>query len=242
MNELLFIAIGLTALSLVLVALRIGPNWLYGLVATYLIIANLFAAKLSIVFGVVSSLSIPIYAAVFLATDAAAEHFGRRFAHRMVWIGFGAQLSLAAFGQLITMGEPFGDPALSDALSTVFGFVPRIVHGSFIAYLVSMHVDVRFYDYLKRRFERKYLWLRNNGSTIVSQTIDSAIFLGIAFYGVIPNLFEFFLSVLAVKLVVALFDTPFLYLSGVVVDRYGHRPRYDVDSESGYVCDSNEGR
>lgn len=238
MNEFLFICLTVVALSLVLVALRLGEHWLYGLVATFLLIANLFASKLSIVFGVVSSLSIPIYAAIFLATDAAAEHFGKRFAYRLVWVGFGAQVSLVAFGQLIVRGSAFGDPTVADALSTVFGFIPRIALGSFVAYIISQNFDVRLFDFLKSRFGGKHLWLRNCVSTITSQGIDSAIFLLIAFYGKLPNLGEFFVSVWIVKICVALFDTPFLYLSRRVVGNGASPQQLEV---SGSVIPSNGG-
>ncbi len=56
MNEFLFLAITVIALSLVLLALRLGSHCLVGLVVTYLLVVNLFASKLTTVFGVTSSL------------------------------------------------------------------------------------------------------------------------------------------------------------------------------------------
>ena len=66
---------------------------------------------------------------------------------------------------------------------------------------------------LKERFEGKKLWLRNLVSTPISQALDSSVFVLIAFYGVLPNLGEFILFVWAVKVAIAIVDTPFIYLS-----------------------------
>ncbi len=226
MNELLFIMTTLIALSLVLLSLRLGTHFLVGIVITYLLIANLFASKLSTVFGVTSSLAIPLYAAIFLATDAAAEHFGKKVAFKAVWMGFLAQVCMVVFGQLIIRAKTFGDPTVSDALSTIFGFIPRIALGSFIAYIISQNFDIVFYHFLREKFRGRHLWLRNCCSTFISQGIDSAIFLLIAFYGKLPNLGMFFLSVWGVKVVIALADTPFIYLSYVVLGK-------DLSAEKG---------
>jgi uncharacterized integral membrane protein (TIGR00697 family) len=232
MNELLFVAITLVSLSLVLVALRLGMQWIFGLVATYLLLANLFASKLSIIFGLTSSLAIPVYAAIFLATDSVAEHYGKQAAYRVVWMGFLAQLCLVVFGQLMARGVPIGDPTVSDSLSTIFGFIPRIVLGSFVAYIISQSFDVRFYHFLKEAFAGRLLGLRNCLSTVLSQGIDSAIFLLIAFHGKLPNLGEFFLSVWLIKVAVALFDTPFIYLSYRVLGKRLKDTQGDATAET----------
>jgi uncharacterized integral membrane protein (TIGR00697 family) len=219
MNELLFVSTMLIALTLVLAALRMGIVWITGLIAVYLLIANLFASKLSVIFGLTSSLAIPMYAAIFLATDSISEHFGPRAAVRAVWFGFCSQACLVIFGQLMAHGSSFGDPAVSDALDILFGFVPRIVLGSFIAYIVSQHVDVIIFHYFKRKFNDKHIWLRNCISTPISQGIDTVLFLSIAFAGVLPNVVEFMFFVWIVKLGIALADTPFMYLTYPVLGK-----------------------
>ena len=220
MNEWLFVFVMLISLGLVVFTARLGKEWMLGLVVIFLLIANLFASKLSIAFGVTTSLAVPIYASIFLATDAIAEHFGRREAFKAVWLGFLAQLCLAGFGLLLTRATWLEDPiviAVSEALDTIFGFIPRIVAGSFLAYLLSQHFDVWFYHLLKARLKGRHLWLRNCVSTIISQGIDTAVFLLIAFYGKLPNLVEFILVTWFLKVLVAFCDTPFLYLTRVVV-------------------------
>ena len=112
----------------------------------------------------------------------------------------------------------------SGALSTIFGFLPRIAIASLTAYIISQTHDVWAFNMWKRIFKGKHLWLRNNLSTIVSQFIDNVIFIGIAFVGLFGlfvwgQIFEWciiwqiFIVSYVMKLVVAVCDTPFVYLA-----------------------------
>ena len=219
MNEILFIAITFIVMSSVVFAARMGRVWLYALIPILLIIANITAANLSIAFGVVTSLAIPIYAAIFLATDTIGECFGRREGFRAVGVGFFAQIMLIVFGFLITAATPLQEGGLSQAVAVVFGYVPRIAAGSFVAYLISQLFDVWFFHKVKQATGGKWLWLRNTGSTTISQGIDTFVFLMIAFYGVLPDFREFMLSTWIIKMVVAALDTPFLYFARAAAER-----------------------
>lgn len=92
--------------------------------------------------------------------------------------------------------------------------VGRIVLASMIAYLVSQHHDVWAFLKWREVTKGKHLWLRNNASTIISQGIDTILFITIAFYGVVPNniLLQMMLYQWIWKLIVALLDTPFVYI------------------------------
>ena len=101
------------------------------------------------------------------------------------------------------------------SLLTIFGLMPRIAAGSMIAYLLSQHYDVFAFHFWKKRTKGKYLWLRNNASTMVSQVIDTVIFCTIALWGVYDT--NTWLQILAttyfLKWFVAVIDTPFIYLA-----------------------------
>ena len=113
-----------------------------------------------------------------------------------------------------------GNDFISPSLNTVFGLVPRISLASIAGYLLSQNIDVFLYHFLweKSGSGRAKLWLRNNGSTLISQAVDTAVFTTLAFYGTYPT--EVFLSILLstyfFKAVVALLDTPFAYLSRMI--------------------------
>jgi len=214
LNELLFVLVMFLSMLLVLVFSRLGKAWLMIVPPVLLILANIFAPQINLVFGIATSLALPIYAVIFLATDVIAEHYGKKEARKVIWMGFATQLLLAIISQIIIRVQvvEFSQP-LNDALRTIFGFTPRIVLGSFIAYLISQNYDVWVFHFLKKKFRGKYLWLRNNISTITSQLIDSVIFILIAFLGVFPNVLAFIFGVWFLKVVVAAIDTPFIYLS-----------------------------
>lgn len=219
MDELLYILITIISLTFILLATKLGPQFLIGVVVTLLLIANLFSGRLTVVFGFINTLALPIYAAVFLATDSATEHFGKKTAYQVVLMGVLAQICMVILSQIIIRTSFYGDPLIAESLSAVFGFLPRIIFGSLIAYTFSQYFDVTLYHFFKESYRGKHLWLRNCLSTTISQGIDSAIFLFIAFYGVLPKLGELFISVWIFKIIIALVDTPFIYLSYMVMGK-----------------------
>ncbi len=217
MNTLLFLLLMLVSIGAVFLAFRHSLTALYVTLAVLYVITNMTAGKIAMVnfylFAVPASCAAPLYASIFLGTDMIAETFGKKRAFYAIWLGFGSMFCLLALGLMIKWIEPVPDNPLAGALDSIFSFAPRLVLGSLVAFIVSQHFDVYFYHYLKNVHGRKLLWLRNNGSTIISQFIDSLIVFSIAFIGVIDNWFTVMLTTYVIKLVVALFDTPWLYLA-----------------------------
>ncbi|MBW2964175.1 queuosine precursor transporter [Candidatus Woesearchaeota archaeon] len=213
-NELMFLIVTLLSLLTVLLFTRLGREWLMMLPIALLILANIFAPQMVLAFGMVTSLGLPLYASIYLATDIISEHWGKRAAHKVVWIGLATQAVLLVMSWLIVQVEvmPFS-AGLNAALKTVFAMTPRIVLGSLIAYIISQHWDVWVFHRLKDKTKGRHVWLRNNASTISSQLIDTTIFMVLAFYGAVPNFFQFLVGVWVLKVFVALVDTPFMYLS-----------------------------
>ena len=87
---------------------------------------------------------------------------------------------------------------------------------SLITYIISNTLDTYLYEFIKKKFpDDKFLWLRNNGSTLISQLIDSVLFTIIGFAGIYSWKVVIDLSFVtyAIKFVVALLDTPFLYIA-----------------------------
>jgi len=222
MTEVYFFGITIIGFTLPLFALRMGREWLIGLLPIVLITGNVFAQAFVQVGGVLTSLAVPVYAMTFLITDLLAEHYGRRDALRAVWVGFMGQVVFLAVMLVVLWAPvlpPYGDN-YANALSTV----PRLVLGSFIAYLVSQNLDVRLYDTIRNLTGEKHMWIRNNVSTMISQAVDTGIFLFIAFWGVPPFAdpavwLNFALFTWVFKIVVAAIDTPYMYLSRSIVRR-----------------------
>ena len=99
----------------------------------------------------------------------------------------------------------------AEKFAEVLMLTPRIVLGSIIAYLISQHHDVWAFHFWKRKTGGKHLWLRNNASTVVSQLIDTVVFVIIAFVGIFP-IVPLIIGVYVAKVAIAFIDTPFMYM------------------------------
>ncbi|WP_319541110.1 queuosine precursor transporter [uncultured Pseudodesulfovibrio sp.] len=216
MNETLWILFALVDLCMVLVVYRLfGRVGLFGLMVFNLLLCNIQVLKTVELFGLTTTLGNVLYASVFLATDLLSEFYGKKEARKGVLLGFVALVMMVAYMQIALYFQPAEGDFAQPHLSALFGFMPRIALASMMAYLVSQLHDVWAFHAIKQRTGEKFLWLRNNASTMISQLLDSAIFCFIAFWGMFPMevFMEILLSTYIIKIVVAGLDTPFIYLA-----------------------------
>lgn len=123
-------------------------------------------------------------------------------------------LILVIYSQIAALYPPASIFEGNEAFMKVFGATPRIVLASILAYVLSQSHDVWAFHFWKRITGGSHLWLRNNLSTMVSQFIDTLVFITVAFAGTVPGtaLSQMVFSQYAVKLIIAAIDTPFVYL------------------------------
>ncbi|MDK2920531.1 MAG: queuosine precursor transporter [Desulfonauticus sp.] len=176
-----------------------------------LVISQVLASKIVLLGGLVVPAGVLAYSITFVATDVISEIWGKDVAKRVVWGGFISVLIslLLIKGALLLPAASFWPH--EQAFNTILSSTPRIILASFIAYLVSQAHDVWAFHFWKDRFQGRHLWFRNNLSTIVSQVIDTVLFIGIAFYGSMPIL-PIIAGQLIIKWGIALLDTPLVYL------------------------------
>lgn len=179
---------------------------------TSLIVANILASKVVTIWGFVLPAAIVAYPLTFLMTDVIGEIWGKDEANRAVRNGFVCQaISLVLIMLAIMLPvAPFADNQAE--FHAILGQSFRVVFASMIGYLVAQCNDVFIFHKLKEKYNGKYKWLRNNVSTMLSQLLDTAIFITIAFIGTVPNILTMILSQYIVKAAYALLDTPFFYL------------------------------
>lgn len=193
-----------------------GRQGLFVWIGMATVVANIQVTKTIEMFGLTATLGNIIYGTVFLATDILNEKYGKQEAKKAVWLGFFTLISMTVMMQIaVKWFTPVGSE-VQTALETIFGLLPRVAAGSLLAYIVSQYVDVFIYSKLKSRFAGdRFLWVRNNGSTMISQLLDSFVFTLVAFLGEVPTnvWFEIFLTTYVIKFIVAALDTPFLYLA-----------------------------
>lgn len=196
---------------------------LQSLFVSGLVISNIIAAKVVVLWKLVVPAGIIIYPVSFLLTDIIGELYGKDEANRTVWYGFIASV----FAMMIIYAGMFLPPApfmeeQQSAYETLLGSNWRIVLASLLAYLCSQKHDVWAFHFWKRRTRGRHKWLRNNLSTMTSQLIDTVIFIAIAFWGVVPHLGKMILGQYFLKLLIALLDTPIFYAFTKERSRNGH--------------------
>ena len=167
-----------------------------------------------------------LFASTFLCTDILSEHFGKDKAQKNVLIGFVSFLFITIV-MLITIGfNPSANDWVQDSLENIFTPMSRFFIASMIAYLVSQYFDVWIYSTIKNLTMNRFLWLRNNLSTILSSLIDNTVFSILAWIILNPNPDTFYnvimiyiLGTYILRIFIALIDTPFMYLSKVFLPR-----------------------
>lgn len=171
------------------------------------------------------------YPITFLLTDIVSEIWGQKRADWMVLLGFLMSLLMLAVVQIAVAlpphhyweiynaeGLPFYTSVdeFQTAFESVFAIQGLLLFGSMLAYAVAQLTDNRLFHFWKRYTGGKHLWLRNNGSTIVSQLLDSLIVGSILFFiGMKLSWsagFETIFTIYAYKLLIAVLDTPLVYL------------------------------
>jgi queuosine precursor transporter len=186
--------------------------------ATSIVLANIIGIKIINVFSLNVSMGIWLVPITFLITDMLAEVKGRKFVSNLIWSTAIALIFSLLFIQLsIIVGpaERFADN--NPAFMIIFKNSARMFIASIVAFIISQFHDIWAFEFWKKKTKGKHLWLRNNLSTVVSQFIDTTIFIFIAFYQMTPRfdfafMWQLILPYYALKIILALIDTPFVYM------------------------------
>ena len=207
-----------TATALCCTARYLGPNILPPLLAGSVVTSIFISEKLGDIhlsgLGMISiSGSILIYSSTFLLTDVMSERYGKKFAHAAVVGTALCYPSVLLATQFSIYWEPSQLYTNQLSFESVMSFAGRVTVASLLSYMVSQTFDVWAFHRIKARTGDAKLWLRNNGSTVASQLLDTSIFYGIAFFGIIPTalLIQLIFATYILKIAIALIDTPFVY-------------------------------
>lgn len=188
---------------------------LAGIFFTALFVSNVISTKLFTIGSIVLTAGLLTYPLTFLISDSISEVYGKSTAKKVVLIGLFTNLLMLVFFFGAIHLPPAGFWEMQAEFEMILGAVPRVVGASLVAYFISQLFDVHLFHKLKELTKGKHLWLRNNGSTLTSQLLDSVIFITIAFAGTMPlgALLTMMATQYLVKLVIALGDTPLIYLT-----------------------------
>ena len=154
------------------------------------------------------------YPLTFLVTDLISELYGQKKANIVVFSGFVASMFVLLFLWLGGQFNAIPDSIVNDdTYNNVFQNAWRIIAASMIAYLFAQFIDVRIFHFWKRLTNGKHLWLRNNGSTIASQLVDTTLVVMILFVGVWEpsKIVAAIIDGWLFKMLMAAIDTPIIY-------------------------------
>lgn len=197
---------------------------------TTLLISNILAAKLVAVGPLVLPAAVMVYPFCFMVGDVLTEVWGFRYARKVIYTGFLANLAMVVFTYLGGLLPPAPVWSHQDAYLAIFGMVPRIVAGSFIAYMAGELLNSWSLERIKAWTGIRLFFVRTIGSSVVGQFFDTGIFITVAFAGTVPNpvLVRMILAQYAVKILIeALGGTPLAYLlvNWARDDNTGYLPR-----------------
>ena len=161
-----------------------------------------------------------LFASTFLCTDILSEYYGPEKARKNIIISFSSFLFVTCL-MILTVGiKPSSNDWIQTSISNVFTPMTRFFIASMIAYLISQYFDVWFYNYIKNKTSEKYLWFRNNLSTVTSSLVDNTVFSIFAWILLNPepiNLYKviatYILGTYLLRIIIAFIDTPFIYVA-----------------------------
>ena len=198
-----------------------GINGLYCWTVFATIAANIEVLILVNAFGMEQTLGNVMFASSFLVTDIISEIYGKKAANKAVNIGIMASFMFIVVSQIWLQFIPSENDWAMPSIQAIFSNTPRLMLVSFLVYAVCQRLDVwlyhRWWALTDKKFNnhQKYLWLRNNGSTLISQLINTVLFNVGAFGGMYDG--KTLLSIIGagylIYIVTSVADTPFVYLA-----------------------------
>ncbi|OQY50437.1 MAG: VUT family protein [Candidatus Parabeggiatoa sp. nov. 2] len=220
-QDLLWLLTVAIDLSLTLLLYRLfGKMGLYTIVILNIMLSNLQGPKLTVIFGMETSLGVILYSGIYFATDLLSEKYGKREGQRAVLLGFAASVILVVMVYISLLFLPSDTPKnaefatnIHQAMVTLFNFTPLFVFGSLFAYLITQSFDVWIFHYIREKTQGRHLWLRNNVSTISSQALDTLLYAGVVWGPIVGFWYaiELALAKYIIKIIIALIDTIFIY-------------------------------
>lgn len=221
-NEILLVLNLITVFSMTLIFYRLyGKRGLICWNTLATVCANIEVMILVNAFGIEQTLGNILFASTFLTTDILSENHSKEDATMAVKTGILASVAVIIITRFWLLFTPSENDFVSDAIKTVFSNTPRIMFAGFFVYAIVQFVDVwlyhRIWNYTNKKFgdKKRFLWLRNNMATLLSQLLNAILFNVVAFWGVHDNssLITIIISTYAIYIVTSLLDTPILYIA-----------------------------
>ena len=209
-----FINIIVTFSLVVLIEKIFKKEGLYVWLSIATILANITVCKMIDVLSFTTSLGNVLFASTFLATDIMSEKYSKEDAKKGVFLSIFSGITFIIITQLTLLFIPSSDDVVNTSMINLFSISIRTITASMLMFFISNIADIYLYNKLKEKYPNK-LWLRNNISTILCNCIENYFFNFLAFIGIFPIsiIISIATTTTIIEIVIAICDTPFLYLS-----------------------------
>ncbi|MBO6194737.1 MAG: queuosine precursor transporter [Bacilli bacterium] len=187
---------------------------LYVWLSLAVILANIVVSKTIDLFGFTTSLGNVFFASTFLATDIMSEKYSKEDAKKGIYLSIFSSVAFIIVIQIALSFIPNKNDVVNESMKTLFGISIRTTIASMIMFFVSNILDIYLYNKLKEKYPNK-LWFRNNVATIICNCTENFFFVILAFIGIfdISVILSIAITKTILEIIIALCDTPFLYLS-----------------------------
>ncbi|MFI3313108.1 MAG: queuosine precursor transporter [Eubacteriales bacterium] len=219
-NELILMAtLAVIYLGVLFFYKTLGKSGLYVWTAIATLCANIEVLILVEAFGMEQTLGNILFASTFLVTDILSEIHGKKAANKAVKIGIMTSIAFVVITQSWFLYDPSVNDFVMPSIQTVFSNTPRLVLVSLAVYAIAQGFDVWFYHFIWEKTTKLWgdskrgLWIRNNGSTLISQLLNTILFNFGAFWGIydFSTLVAITISTYVIYVVTSLVDTPLVY-------------------------------
>lgn len=222
MNEVILLIEVAVVFGVVLLCTKfLKREGLISWVAIATVLANIITAKNADIFGLSTAIGTVMFASNFLATDILSECYSKEDAKKAVIVGLAANIVLICSTQIALLYTPSAFDYADESMRTLFSLNLRISIASAVMYFISNMADVYLFNKIKDKMNGKALWVRNNVSTIICNCLENFGFIALAFGGIydVKTVLTIALSTSVIETIVALLDTPFLYIARTIHDK-----------------------
>ena len=228
MNELLLAASVVVLYGGVILFYRLfGKEGLYSFSILATILANIEVLILVDAYGMEMTLGNILFATTYLVTDILSENHGKKEANKAVMMGIAASAIFVIVSQSWLLYDVSANDWAFPSFRVIFSNTPRLILSSLVVYGITQIGDVWLYHKWWELTTRKMgnsrcgLWIRNNGSTLISQLFNTLLYNFLAFYGIysMKTLWSIIISCYLIFVVTSILDTPVVYLCRRIHDK-----------------------
>ena len=222
MNEYLFIFHVFLIVVFLLLALRLGENYLLAFVSLLAILANLFVIKQIDLFSKTVTCSDAYIVGAVLGQNLLQEYFSKKASLKAIKITFFSMIFFLVMAKVHLLYNPSIFDNTQDSFQAILKQSPRIILSSITVFFIASRFDVIFFGFLKKIFKDKFLVFRMGFSAILTQLLDTTLFTFLALFKEAKSILDIILFSFIIKCIIILIAVPFMKLSKTLIKKINY--------------------